>query len=182
MESIRKSPKCYFSSLLLPFFLYFTWIQFLRNVFQRHLLLKADYYLWRKHFAKQRVCNYRLLLINLQSPNRHPVQISKGWNGHHSSSTYPSEPKKLRVVSYKELLRGLGSRDNNFFWWLIKKSILICLVIFWFKNVMERGIRKFVTFVIRYIAPKIFWKIILKPLYFRKDSSSPRMTEHIQIL
>ena len=125
MESIRKSPKCYFSSLLLPFFLYFTWIQFLRKVFQRHFLLKADYYLWRKHFAKQRVCNYRLLLINLQSQNRHPVQISKGWNGHHSSSTYPSEPKKVRVVSYKELLRGLGSRDNNFFWWLIKNQ-------FWF--------------------------------------------------
>ena len=51
--------------------------------------------------------------------------LFKGWNGHHSSSTYPSEPKKVRVVSYKELLRGLGSRDNNFFWWLIKKQ-------FWF--------------------------------------------------
>ena len=24
-------------------------------------------------------------------------------------------------VLYKELVRGLGSRDNNFFWWLIKK-------------------------------------------------------------
>ena len=29
---------------------------------------------------------------------------------------------------------------------------------------MERGIRKFVTFVVRYIATKIFGKIILKPL------------------
>ena len=30
---------------------------------------------------------------------------------------------------------------------------------------MERGIRKFLTFVIRYIASKIFGKIILKPMY-----------------
>ena len=29
---------------------------------------------------------------------------------------------------------------------------------------MERGIRKILTFVKRYIAPKIFGKIILKPL------------------
>ena len=32
------------------------------------------------------------------------------------------------------------------------------------KNVMERGIRKILTIVIRYIAPKIFGKILLKPL------------------
>ena len=30
---------------------------------------------------------------------------------------------------------------------------------------MERGIRKFLTFVISYIASKIFGKIILKPMY-----------------
>ena len=47
-----------------------------------------------------------------------------------------------------------------------------------FKNVMERGI----TFVMRYIASKIFGKIILKPLQFGKDSSSSRMTEQVQIL
>ena len=29
---------------------------------------------------------------------------------------------------------------------------------------------------------KILGKIVLKPLYFRKDSSSPRMTEQVQIL
>ena len=46
---------------------------------------------------------------------------------------------------------------------------------------MERGISKILTFVIRYIASKIFGKIILKPLY-RKDSISPRMTEKVQIL
>ena len=37
--------------------------------------------------------------------------------------------------------------------------------IFWFQNIMEGGIRKFFTFVLRYIASKIFGKIILpKPL------------------
>ena len=41
---------------------------------------------------------------------------------------------------------------------------------FGFKNVMERGIRKILTFVKRSIASKIFGK------------SFPRMTEHIQIL
>ena len=30
---------------------------------------------------------------------------------------------------------------------------------------MERGIRKFLTFVISYIASKIFGKIMLKPMY-----------------
>ena len=35
--------------------------------------------------------------------------------------------------------------------------------IFGFKNVMERGIRKCLTFVIRQISSKIFGKIILKP-------------------
>ena len=44
------SPKRYLSYLL---FLYFTCIQFLRNVFQRLLLHKAEY--CQKHFAKQRV-------------------------------------------------------------------------------------------------------------------------------
>ena len=34
---------------------------------------------------------------------------------------------------------------------------------FGFKNVMERGIRKCLTFVIRQISSKIFGKIILKP-------------------
>ena len=53
--------------------------------------------------------------------------------------------------------------------------------IFGCTNVMERGISKILTFVIRYITSKIFGKIILKPLY-RKDSSSPRMTEQVQIL
>ena len=47
---------------------------------------------------------------------------------------------------------------------------------------MERGIRKCPTYVIRQITSKIFGKIILKPLLFRKVSSSPRMTEQIQIL
>ena len=42
------------------------------------------------------------------------------------------------------------------------------------KNVMERGISKILT-------SKIFGKIILKPLY-RRDPSSPRMTEQVQIL
>ena len=32
------------------------------------------------------------------------------------------------------------------------------------------------------IASKIFGKVILKPLKFRKDSSSPKMTEQIQTL
>ena len=36
-------------------------------------------------------------------------------------------------------------------------------LIFGFKNVMERGIRKCLTFVIRQISSKIFGKIILKP-------------------
>ena len=47
---------------------------------------------------------------------------------------------------------------------------------------MEREIRKFLTFVIRQIASKIFRKIILKPLQFREDSSTPGMTEQMQIL
>ena len=46
--------------------------------------------------------------------------------------------------------------------------------IFGSKNVMERGISKILT-------SKIFGKIILKPLY-RRDPSSPRMTEQVQIL
>ena len=36
--------------------------------------------------------------------------------------------------------------------------------IFGFKNVMERGIRKILTFVMSQIASKIFGKIKLKPL------------------
>ena len=35
---------------------------------------------------------------------------------------------------------------------------------FGFKNVMERGIGKILSFVICYIASKIFGKILLKPL------------------
>ena len=55
--------------------------------------------------------------------------------------------------------------------------------IFRFKNVMERRIRpKCLTFVIPQISPKIFGKIILKPLQFREDSSSARITEQMQIL
>ena len=46
---------------------------------------------------------------------------------------------------------------------------------------MERGIRKILTSVTPF-ARKIFEKIILKPLQFRKDSSSPRMTEQLQTL
>ena len=42
-----------------------------------------------------------------------------------------------------------------------------------FKNATEEEIRKFLTFIIRQIATKIFGKMIFKPLYFRKDSSSP---------
>ena len=34
----------------------------------------------------------------------------------------------------------------------------------------------------RQISSKIFGEIMLKPLQFRKDSSSPGMTEQIQIL
>ena len=47
---------------------------------------------------------------------------------------------------------------------------------------MEKEIKKFLTFVILQIASKIFGKIILKPLYFREDSRTPRMTEQMQIL
>ena len=36
--------------------------------------------------------------------------------------------------------------------------------IYGFKNVMEKGIRKILTFVVRKIASKIFGKTILKPL------------------
>ena len=54
--------------------------------------------------------------------------------------------------------------------------------IFGFKNVIERGIRKILTFVIRYIESKMFGKIRLKPLLFREVSSFPRMTKQIQIL
>ena len=53
--------------------------------------------------------------------------------------------------------------------------------IFRFKNVIERGRRKCLTFVIRQISSKNFRENILKPLLFRKDLSSPRMTEQIQI-
>ena len=38
---------------------------------------------------------------------------------------------------------------------------------------MERGIRKIFTFGKLYVAPKLFGKIMLKPLKFRKDLSSP---------
>ena len=44
----------------------------------------------------------------------------------------------------------------------------------------ERGIKK--SFVMRYIASKIFGEIIVKPFQFQKDLTSPRMTEQIQIL
>ena len=47
---------------------------------------------------------------------------------------------------------------------------------------MERGIRKCLTFIMRQISSKMFGEIKLKPLQFRKDSNSPRMTEQIQIL
>ena len=53
---------------------------------------------------------------------------------------------------------------------------------FGLKNATKRGIRKCLTFLLRQIAgSKMFGKIILKPLQIRKDSSSPRMTEQIQI-
>ena len=51
--------------------------------------------------------------------------------------------------------------------------------IFGFKKVIERGMKKILTFVIRQIASKILGKIILKPLLFRKHSSPPRMTEQV---
>ena len=54
--------------------------------------------------------------------------------------------------------------------------------IFGFNNVIEIGIRKILTFVKRKIASKIFGNIILKPLKFRKDSKSPKMTEQLQVL
>ena len=38
------------------------------------------------------------------------------------------------------------------------------------------------SYVIRQITSKISGKIMHKPLLFRKDSSSPRMTKQIQIL
>ena len=41
--------------------------------------------------------------------------------------------------------------------------------------------RKILTFVKRSIVSKIFGKITLEPGGFRKASSSPRMTEQIQI-
>ena len=46
---------------------------------------------------------------------------------------------------------------------------------------MEGRTTNCLTFVKRKIASKIFGKIILKPLQFQKDSSSPRMTEEMQI-
>ena len=54
--------------------------------------------------------------------------------------------------------------------------------IFGFKNLMERGIRKCLTSVIRQISSKMFGKIIIKPLKFSKDWSSPWVAEQIQIL
>ena len=47
---------------------------------------------------------------------------------------------------------------------------------------MERRIRKILTFVKLQIASKSFGKIIPQLLQFKKDSSSPRMTEQIQTL
>ena len=48
---------------------------------------------------------------------------------------------------------------------------------------MGRGIITILTFyVIRLTVSKIWGKIILKPLKFRTDSRSPRMTEQIQTL
>ena len=81
----------------------------------RDLILKSKLKIMKKNYRCQK-CNYRLLFINLHSPNRHPVQNSKGWNGHHpkSAAHTPSRPNKPRVVSYWELLSGLGSRDNKF--------------------------------------------------------------------
>ena len=47
---------------------------------------------------------------------------------------------------------------------------------------MEGGIRKILTENAQNVASRIFGKITLKPLQFRKASSSPRMTEQKQIL
>ena len=47
------------------------------------------------------------------------------------------------------------------------------------KNVMKRGIRKILTFV--KIAAKIFRRIILKPLSFRKDSSCTGMIDFFSV-
>ena len=47
---------------------------------------------------------------------------------------------------------------------------------------MEREIRKCLTFIMSQISSKIFGEIMPKSLQFQKDSSSPRMTEKIQIL
>ena len=47
------SPKGFFLSLLLLFFLYLNCIQLLRKVFHHLFLLKAEW--WRKHFAEHRV-------------------------------------------------------------------------------------------------------------------------------
>ena len=48
---------------------------------------------------------------------------------------------------------------------------------------MERGIITILTFyVIHLTVSKILGKIILKPLKFRTDSRSPRMTEQIRTL
>ena len=49
----KSQPKCYFSSLLLPFFFVFLVYSSVRNIFERLFLLKAEY--WRKHFVNQRV-------------------------------------------------------------------------------------------------------------------------------
>ena len=54
--------------------------------------------------------------------------------------------------------------------------------IFGLKNVMEGGIRKILTENVQNLASRIFGKITLNPLQFRKASSSPRMTEQKQIL
>ena len=48
--------------------------------------------------------------------------------------------------------------------------------IFGFKNLMERGIRKCLTSVIRQISSKMFGKIIIKPLQFPKDWTDANFT------
>ena len=76
---------------------------------------------WGKRCWYQK-CNFSLLFINHHRPKQTPVQNSQGWNGHHSkwaAHKYPSGSNKPRAVSWKELLRGLGSRDNTFFWLFI---------------------------------------------------------------
>ena len=70
------------------------------------------------------------------------------------------------------------------FWSLSNKFIMIFWSLIFTFHLLVRlfSMEKRKNFVILQIAPKILGKIIPKPLYFPKDSSSLRMTKQLQIL